>query len=858
MQVGTYAAAGREARTWHDFLAQKTLWLGVLLTGSGVICAVAANWSALDKFQRFALAQGLLAAIVLAAAWATLRLRAGADTRRHVAGAMLALAGVVLGALLALLGQTYQTGADAWELYAWWALLLLPWAMAAASQPVWLLWVLVVNLAAALWLGERTLPGWLMFASLGAADLLIAALNLALLAAWEFAVHRWQVGTRVGPRVLAGLAVGVLVSSLTLREWALQGLGARTGVAWLAVTLGLGYFYQRVRRDLVILAMLAAGVICVSLRLAGEWLIALEPGIWTALPLAGLLMAQAAWAARWLRRLAAEPRPGAMADPEPAGPSAGVTVEPEPGAPQAGMPPAASDGRAPWYVHGLLGLSAWLATLLLLLFLAISGIVVNQQEALVTGLVLCAAGVAVLRGQTGPFWRQCATAMGFAGQLLIVFGIYDAASMAGACLFVLLIAIVVYAWCADTLLRFLSGLLMALGGTGLVWWALAPSLAADQGMLELMLRNDVLRAAFVWTPVAVVTAWSAAISFYLAHRPVAGRRLPLEPLGWALALAVQAMAWLASGVPLPQWPALWALHPPAAASNAAAALLPAVAALAVLRRQPAMPAAALQVGVPLALLALALLWLPSPGIAFALTWMLLGFGLGLSRLRAFGVLSLLAYLGFYYYQLDVPLLQKALWLGAAGLLLLFLRVLLRRSPRRAPAAGQAPAPQPPGPAAHRRVAIALAGLCAALAAANASIWQHERLLESGRVVILELAPSDPRSLMQGDYMALRFTAGRDLAQYRDAPVDGYLVLAPDARGVARTVRVQDAPQPHAPGEIPLRYRARQDGVRIVTDAYFFPEGRAAHYAQARYGELRVDADGTGLLVRMLGPDLQPL
>ena len=64
------------------------------------------------------------------------------------------------------------------------------------------------------------------------------------------------------------------------------GLGSINGLAWIAVTLGLGFYYQRGRRDLVILAMLVAGVICVSLRIVGEWLLRLEPGVWAALPLA--------------------------------------------------------------------------------------------------------------------------------------------------------------------------------------------------------------------------------------------------------------------------------------------------------------------------------------------------------------------------------------------------------------------------------------------------------------------------------------------------------------------------------------------------------------------------------------------
>ena len=137
-------------------------------------------------------------------------------------------------------------------------------------------------------------------------------------------------------------------------------------------------------------------------------------------------------------------------------------------------------------------------------------------------------------------------------------------------------------------------------------------------------------------------------------------------------------------------------------------------------------------------------------------------------------------------------------------------------------------------------------------------------------MILELAPVDPRSLMQGDYMALNFAAGREVTRMRlggerkdDDSImgfepDGYVMLTADARGVSQAVRIQPDAQPHADIEVPLRYRVRDNGVRIVTNAYFFPEGQAERYQVAKFGELRVAENGEALLVRMLGEDLQPL
>ncbi|WP_353630888.1 GDYXXLXY domain-containing protein [Achromobacter xylosoxidans] len=885
MQVGIERQVGSELHAWRQFLARSTLWLGVLLLGSAAICWVAANWQDMTKIQRFAGTQGLLALTALAAAWTGLRLRATPGVRRSIPGALLALAGILLGALLALLGQTYQTGADTWELFAWWAVLLLPWALVAASQAVWLLWALVTNVALVLWLGERAFTWWLIFGGPQVASLIVAAWNLLLLLGWELAARRWRASTLVGPRVLAALVIsplvtalvfGPMVTVLVIGDAMSRGLGSINSLAWIAVTLGLGFYYQRGRRDLVILAMLVAGVICVSLRIVGEWLLRLEPGIWAALPLAALLMAEAVWAARWLRGLAAGPKAAvaAPADAEPAAASAGNAVDPgEAGEPVAQLaPPAVPHTEPPWYVQCILALSAWLSTLLLLAFVAFSGMINSEEGALVAGLVLCAAGVAVLRSDAGPFWRQCGTAMAFAGQILIIYGMSSSTSFASACLFVLLMATAVYVLGPDVILRFLSGGLIALAGAGLIWRVLAPELLRDD-LLDALLDFDMARAAFVWLPIAVTGAWATAVILTLAHRWGGKRGHALQPLAWAFLLSVQGMVWLASGLSVLQLPAMWQLHPQTALLVCAGAVLPAAAAMAVLwpRRHVLTPGVTW--GVPIALLLLALFWLPSPGVGFALAWLLLGFGLNQLGVTIFGVLSLLAYLGVYYYQLDVPLLQKALWLGGGAVLLFVLRVLVWLVPRlmrTQDPSRRAPLP-PVSPALRWRTLAILGGLALVLVVANGSIWQREKLLASGKPVILELAPVDPRSLMQGDYMALNFAAGREVTRLRlggerpdteDSVMgeasDGYVMLTVDSRGVYQPVRIQTDATPHADDEVPLRYRVRDNQVRIVTNAYFFPEGQAKRYEVAKFGELRVAENGEALLVRMLGEDLQPL
>ena len=160
-----------------------------------------------------------------------------------------------------------------------------------------------------------------------------------------------------------------------------------------------------------------------------------------------------------------------------------------------------------------------------------------------------------------------------------------------------------------------------------------------------------------------------------------------------------------------------------------------------------------------------------------------------------------------------------------------------------------------------RSAVALAACVVVLGLINWTIVKRERHLDTGRVVYLELAPVDPRSLMQGDYMALRFRIADDAKKGSGSnfPADsnGRIVATIGSDGVAKYARLDDG-RPLAADEIRLRYRLRAGDMKFATNAWFFEEGTAERYEPARYGEFRVDPDGELLLTRMRGKDLQPL
>jgi uncharacterized membrane-anchored protein len=154
--------------------------------------------------------------------------------------------------------------------------------------------------------------------------------------------------------------------------------------------------------------------------------------------------------------------------------------------------------------------------------------------------------------------------------------------------------------------------------------------------------------------------------------------------------------------------------------------------------------------------------------------------------------------------------------------------------------------------------IAVAAGLLLLVAVNWTIYSRERVLEEGRVVLLELAPVDPRSLMQGDYMALRFMVeGMGRGDPGKPAEDGHIVVRLGERGVGKFVR-RDAGEPLAADEARLRYRVREGKVKFATNAFFFQEGTGQLYQRARYGEFRVAPDGEMLLTHMVGADFARL
>lgn len=181
--------------------------LGAALIGLGLVMWIAANWADFGRGGRFALLQGALVVAALAAA---------ARPAWRAPAALLAL--IATGALFAYFGQTYQTGADAWQLFALWAVLTVPFGLAARSDVVWAPWSLVAMVAIALWVQTQTGHRWRVAPGDLPAHLSGFVAMLAVTAALSPAVARW---TGAG---LWSLRTASLFAVVSLGVAALAGL----------------------------------------------------------------------------------------------------------------------------------------------------------------------------------------------------------------------------------------------------------------------------------------------------------------------------------------------------------------------------------------------------------------------------------------------------------------------------------------------------------------------------------------------------------------------------------------------------------------------------------------------------------
>jgi uncharacterized membrane protein len=294
-QALTLAAASPSSRDWGQFLTGALLLLGAGLLLSGIVCFFAFNWADLGRFAKFGVLQAAVA-ICAGLGWWKLPNLSG-----RVA---LFAAAVLVGPLLGVYGQTYQTGADPWGLFFFWALLILPWVVAAHFTALWILTIALLDTALVLY--------WIQVVELTEKDLFmlfvwLAAIHLTAVAAWEVQRRRVRpwLDEEWAPRLLVATAfLMLLVPAIGLVLDFEIGETSGTGlVIWAAVAAVFAY-YSRIREDLFMLTSAGGSVMTVLTFIVGRLIFKeLKLEMFGGLLMAMILIAEVTLGVAWLRRM---------------------------------------------------------------------------------------------------------------------------------------------------------------------------------------------------------------------------------------------------------------------------------------------------------------------------------------------------------------------------------------------------------------------------------------------------------------------------------------------------------------------------------------------------------------------------
>ena len=500
----------------------------------------------------------------------------------------------------------------------------------------------------------------------------------------------------------------------------------------------------------------------------------------------------------------------------------------------------------------MLGALASLVPLAVFLALALGERFVLGAGGVVLGLVFLAAAGGLMRQSRHAFINCVALVLWCAGGLLVLVNLGDVAdSRLGVLLIGTVSALVLMLGASLAQMRWIQSLM------GLGWgMAVVVSLMALQSWLPglLALQLDALLPALLWCLwlrgeparlAAPAQRWSqprwaafadAAIVGVLISNFASGyvaRAIFWEhsgdiftwafPVGRGLAVVVVALStWMLAR----QWRARGSTERHGERSVLLAGALLAVAAW-------------FSTG-------LAVVGLVAAGALLAARW----------RIAVLCALLALVALGQFYYHLGWSLAAKGLGLALAGAVLLACLWALRRA---ADAAADADTP-PAAPQRRLQWVGLLVGAVLALGLVNWDVRGKEQVIAQGQRILVPLIPVDPRSLMQGDYMALNFSLPFEMREkLKDIVSPSQLVRASiDDQGVATIQGLLTDTSPLEKGELALPLKRLKGQWVLVTDAYFFPEGQGRHFEQTRYGDFRVLPDGRALLVGLADGDGQPV
>ena len=687
-----------DGNAWLTYWRQVFLLGGVLFFLAGIICFIAWNWNDMQPFARMT----LVGVIVACAGMGSVV--AGPDSRSGQA--LLLACGVAMGPLLAVFGQTYQTGAELWELFRVWTVLLVALALAGRQAGLWFAAWLSGNVFIALWLGRNLTSPFDAFSQFFAIPEWLVAIACAILL-WEWAAQRaarkdaqsW-LRSRWLPRLLfLDLAVrtscylieGILgayrwadASQLWLPHQVVPFFAVvMAGTAW--------WWYRKKEPDLFMLATLLGSGTVVLLAALAEAELFFDLGVVAAFLFWGLLVTGlTAGLAKILlhlqKTMSAEegkknvrtvslPSFFGRARPGVSWQTLRENLQAYGEALRDDAGPDVKEPYSPWYIKLLLALGGWLAAILFMCFLGLllfETLNISSHEELTLFIVsvpVLLLGRTMLAGSK-LFSRHFGFALAMAGTSGIAIALFlGLDSVALACLVLAAALAVISVLMRNGAYTFLS----AIGIVGCVGQGISYLLStgARHGFAD-SARFDIV--------LLLPSAWWALLSLGLVYYCLQEKRWRGSMRGqtadawffgaymgmlmiqiWSLGLSYGFRAVL----DLPIWGA--------GGMGLGAAAGVTVLILFLTKKQSLTARVASMASVPLIF---ALGWY-LPGAALALLGLVMARQMGNAVMQGSVLAYFFAYMIFYYYNLAMPFSAKSAYLVASGLVLLLLALVLR-------------------------------------------------------------------------------------------------------------------------------------------------------------------------------------
>ena len=867
--------------SWQRYLNLLFLLLTVGFLTSGVVTLIAANLDYFSDLAKIYGLQTLLVVTVVLGIYCFIResRRQAKEKLKWKTYSLFFVVSVLIGALFALVGQTYQTGADVWQLFAVWTLCQLPFLLLFPNVASALLFAATANVAFYLF-NEQNAYNSMCYAVLINTGFLV----VSELFSKTFHDQHW----RILPKVflvltfvnLFGLAVQIHDMYFYAYAWGEFGsssLSSLLSAMLIAIPALIAlYVYHKYRFDFINLIISVIALLGAYCFLASLFIRGVEEGV--VLGLIGFVFTVIA--IKWLVKRYKQEYP--------------------------------NNKKFHWAISIL-----WMIALLiafvtigvwLFLFLGL-----DESSAFIVGILLFGIAWLITLNKdkneyttilAGLFFLIANSFLGFYllvkfNDFFLLFG-YEYREGSNFAIFIstlifTAIIIVSYKLMPNSLVRIL--LVTQL----LIFWQISYNLYFHNYSLNNTWFNK-------------IQLLSSIVLFYWVMRPNQSERIHLKPIAWGTVLfslwisvpSYMAFPWVDYGlidtdVSSDVMPAdamsldnvlqvlsgqFWS-HFQFDVSHILYLLvcaLPLIVYALMNKHSESKHTEAVLILLVLTLFALGFIGIPV--ILYLTALLLLVYWTDSRAFFGLLVFAFVVYLGGFYYQLSIPLLYKGVLLVSFAVIFAIVTLFLH-------ARYKAPSQSAVENHSVFKAPIWLVGVfvIALLGAVNYKVQQFEDVLATGKPIVLKIAPVDPRSLMQGDYMVLNYAILSEFQQSQvlsesnesldsNEPIDtvesnettgidessrpsgkkAYILVHLDKNHVATFCEKQsEIPTDfkHCTPNVYLPIRYKGWFPELPSQDYFFAEGKGEHYAQAEYAEYRFK-DGILLLARLLDKDLKGL